>query len=107
MLENNKDDIIPSNNETLIIPIPFSIKPKTKPFLMNYQAIDIFRKALDKAIKIATVKNIPPIKGVTIILCPTGQEMRKSFGKFSSAKKIMTSEMFVSRVVLVKLFYTL
>jgi telomerase protein component 1 len=58
-----------------------------KPLNINYSAIEAFRKALDKAVKIATVKNIPPIKGVTIILCPTGQEMRKIFGKNSAAKK--------------------
>ncbi len=39
---------------------------------MNAKAIEAFRKALDKAVKIATIRNIPPIKGVTIILCSTG-----------------------------------
>ena len=39
---------------------------------MNDKAIDAFRKALDKAVKIATIKNIPPIKGVTVIICSAG-----------------------------------
>ena len=39
---------------------------------MNDAAIEAFRKALDKAVKIATTKNIPPIKGVTAIICSAG-----------------------------------
>ena len=54
---------------------------------MNAKAIEAFRKALDKAVKIATVRNIPPIKGVTIILCSTGREMTQQFGNSSAAKR--------------------
>jgi hypothetical protein len=42
---------------------------------MNDKAIDAFRKALDKAVKIATIKNIPPIKGVTLIICSAGKSL--------------------------------
>jgi hypothetical protein len=47
------------------------------------------RKALDKAVKIATVRNIPPIKGVTIVACSAGIEMQKGFGKNAAAKRAM------------------
>ena len=50
---------------------------------MNKKAIEVFRKALDKAVKIATVKNIPPIKGVTVIVCSAGSEMIKNLGNKS------------------------
>ena len=35
---------------------------------MNDKAIDIFKKALDTAVEVATNQNIPPIRGITIIL---------------------------------------
>ena len=76
-LRQKKKDIKGKQNEKLIN------KQKT----MNDKAIEAFRKALDKAVKIATVKNIPPIKGVTIVVCSAGAEMQKPFGKFSAAKK--------------------
>ena len=41
---------------------------KTKQKTMNDKAIDIFKKALDTAVEIATNQNIPPIRGITIIL---------------------------------------
>ena len=41
---------------------------KRKQATMNEKAIPEFKKALDKAVEIATFQNIPPIKGITIIL---------------------------------------
>ena len=41
---------------------------KTKQKTMNDKAIEIFKKALDTAVEIATNQNIPPIKGITTIL---------------------------------------
>ena len=41
---------------------------KTKQKTMNDKAIDIFKKALDTAVEVATNQNIPPIRGITIIL---------------------------------------
>ena len=41
---------------------------KTKQKTMNDKAIDIFKKALDTAVEIATNQNIPPIRGITVIM---------------------------------------
>ena len=41
---------------------------KRKQKKINENAIEEFKKALDKAVEIATNQNIPPIKGITIIL---------------------------------------
>ena len=41
---------------------------KRKQATMNDTAIEQFKNALDKAVEIATHQNIPPIKGITIIL---------------------------------------
>ena len=41
---------------------------KRKQKTMNEKAIEEFKKALDRAVEIATYQNIPPIKGITIIL---------------------------------------
>ena len=41
---------------------------KKKQATMNEKSIPEFKKALDKAVEIATIQNIPPIKGITIIL---------------------------------------
>ena len=37
--------------------------------------IQRYRKALDTAVKIATVYNVQPIKGKTIVLCDIGENM--------------------------------
>lgn len=46
---------------------------------MNKEAIGLFKKALDKAIFQATVFNIPPIKGHTLVLCAVGVDMNQRF----------------------------
>ena len=43
--------------------------PYDKPLIKRY------RKALDTAVKIATVHNVQPIKGRTVIFCDIGKEM--------------------------------
>jgi telomerase protein component 1 len=43
---------------------------------MNTPAIAKFEKALNNAIQVATKRNIPPLKGCTLILCATGYEMK-------------------------------
>ena len=37
--------------------------------------INRYRKALDTAVKLATVYNVAPIRGRTVILCDTGPNM--------------------------------
>ena len=37
--------------------------------------INRYRKALDTAVKLATVYNVQPIRGRTVILCDTGPNM--------------------------------
>jgi hypothetical protein len=39
---------------------------------------------------IATAKNIPPVAGVSVVVCSTGDEMWAAFGKQSAAKKSLT-----------------
>ena len=36
------------------------------------QLVDRYRKALDTALKIATVHNVSPIKGTTLVYCNVG-----------------------------------
>ncbi|XP_039262627.2 telomerase protein component 1-like [Styela clava] len=40
-----------------------------KEFAYNQELINRYRKALDTAVRIATVSNVPPIQGHTVILC--------------------------------------
>ncbi|XP_053406458.1 telomerase protein component 1-like [Mercenaria mercenaria] len=49
-------------------------KPKETPFDSNL--INRYRKALDTAVKLATVYNVQPIRGRTIILCDVGPNMK-------------------------------
>ncbi len=53
-------------------------KMKRQQEVMNKGAIEKFEKALEGAVLVATRRNIPPMKGSTLILCATGQEMRSS-----------------------------
>ena len=53
---------------------------------MNKEAIAPFREALEKAVKRSTVANIPPLRGVTVVLCSCGSEMN---AEFSAAKGLM------------------
>ena len=41
------------------------------------EIIQRYRKALDTSVKIATVHNVSPIKGITIILCNLGNNMNR------------------------------
>ena len=53
---------------------------------MNKEAIAPLRGALEKAVRTSTVANIPPLRGVTVVLCSCGGEMN---AEFSAAKGLM------------------
>ena len=55
---------------------------KKKQKTMNDKSIDDFKAALDKAVEIATNQNIPPIKGVTIILLKLTNALNEKDRKF-------------------------
>eukprot|EP00092_Neocalanus_flemingeri_P080292 GFUD01100134.1.p1 GENE.GFUD01100134.1~~GFUD01100134.1.p1 ORF type:complete len:2596 (+),score=710.97 GFUD01100134.1:181-7968(+) len=46
---------------------------------LNISHIETLRKALDKAVNIAARNNIPPLKGITLILCAYGLDMNERF----------------------------
>lgn len=55
--------------------------------MCSLESIEKIEKALDEAIVIATKKNIPPLKGKTLILLSVGKEMKNvQMGKKGSAK---------------------
>ncbi len=45
--------------------------------LYDKALLDRYRKALDTAVKIATVHNIDPIPGTTVIFCNLGYHMNR------------------------------
>ena len=53
---------------------------------MNGEAIAPLRAALEKAVKTSTAANIPPLQGVTVVLCSCGYEMN---AEFSAARGLM------------------
>ena len=53
---------------------------------MNKGAISPFRTALEKAVRISTAANIPPLQGITVVLCSCGHEMN---AEFAAAKGLM------------------
>ena len=57
-----------------------------KKHTMNKDSIAPFRTALEKAVKRSTVANIPPLQGVTVVLCSCGSEMN---AEFSAARGLM------------------
>ena len=61
---------------------------KQKQKTMNDKSIDDFKEALDKAVEIATNQNIPPIKGVTIIL------LKLTNAPIEKDRKFMTDVLF-------------
>merc|ERR550519_2118271 len=46
---------------------------------INLEHIDTIKVALDKAVNISARKNIPPLKGTTLILCGYGNDMNRRF----------------------------
>ena len=46
---------------------------------INLEHIDTLKVALDKAVNISARKNIPPLKGTTLILCAYGNDLNRRF----------------------------
>ncbi len=55
-------------------------KLKRRQSTMNKRAIVPLRRALERAVAIATAQNIPPLRGRTLVLVAAGRDMDKDFG---------------------------
>ena len=64
--KNNNNN---NNNKNKLVNVFF----RETPFDTNL--INRYKKALDTAVKLATVYNVQPIRGRTVILCNTGPDM--------------------------------
>ncbi len=54
---------------------------KRRQATMNKAALQPFRKALEKAAAIAAARNVPPLKGKTLVACAVGQDMSGQFSR--------------------------
>ena len=46
---------------------------------VNIRHVDSIQKSLDTAVNISARRNIPPLKGTTLILCAYGLELNERF----------------------------
>ncbi len=79
-LDNKKPRLKEQTKEEKDIQQMKLAKLKRRQSTMNKAAIPPLRRALEKAVSIATAQNIPPLSGTTLVLVATGTDMDKDFG---------------------------